>query len=81
MASLGRVFGPGRGVETWARACRAARVSPGAASTPDLLERCSQALASEGGAAATVARSVAIRLRTFNRLVASAAATTPEKSS
>lgn len=70
VASLRRVFGPERGTESWARACRAASLPVGGVSTPALVERAAQALAADGGAAATVARSVAIRLRTYNRLAA-----------
>ena len=70
LAALGRVFGAQRGSEIWARACRASGLAPGAVGNPALMERCAQTLANEGGAAATVARSVTIRLRTYNRLAA-----------
>lgn len=75
VASLARVFGTERGAMEWAKACRRAGATVGAVSTAQLVERCAQALASEGGALATVARSVEIRMRTYNRLAASAAAT------
>lgn len=74
VASLTRVFGPDRGADIWARACGIAFLSVGQVRTLLQLERCANALAVEGGAAATVARSVEIRLRTYNRLAARHAA-------
>jgi len=74
VASLARVFGPQRGSEAWAKACRAAGARVGAVTTTAQVTRCAQALAAEGGAFATVARSVDIRMRTYIRLAATAAA-------
>lgn len=74
VASLARVFGPQRGAEAWAKACRTAGVAVGAVNTTQEVERCARALATEGGAYATVARSVDIRMRTYTRLAATAAA-------
>lgn len=73
VASLTRVFGPERGSEAWARACGVAGVAVGRVATLLQLERCGLALATAGGASATVARSIEIRVRTYNRLAARAA--------
>lgn len=70
--SLARVFGAERGAELWAQACREAGLFPGHVRTTILLDRTVKALAAQGGAAATVARSVEIRLRTYARLAAKA---------
>ncbi|HET7190048.1 MAG TPA: hypothetical protein VFI52_17975 [Gemmatimonadaceae bacterium] len=59
----------------WSDACALAGLAPGAVSTTTDLERVARSLASQGGAAATVARSITIRLRTYNQLAARAAAT------
>lgn len=69
VAALERVFGPARGRETWAEACGLAGVAVGRANGP-LLERTLESLASQGGAAATVARSIGIRMRTYAQLAA-----------
>ena len=76
VASLARVFGAERGGAAWASACRRAGSSAGSVATTQQLERCARALAEEGGAYATVARSVDIRMRTYHRLAAMAAAST-----
>lgn len=70
--SLARVFGGERGAERWAQACRDAGLFPGQVRTTIMLERATKALAAQGGAAAMVARSVEIRLRTYARLAANA---------
>ena len=72
VASLERVFGSERGRNVWGDACRSARLERGRVSTPESLDRAIQALADQGGAAATVARSLAIRMRTHARLSARA---------
>jgi hypothetical protein len=74
-ASLQRVFGPARGEERWSEACRTAGLSPGGVHTRVQLIQAVQALAAQGGASASVARSVEIRMRTYVRLAANAAAT------
>jgi len=71
-ASLQRVFGPDRGAELWARACREAGLLPGQVRTTAQLDRAVKALSSQGGSASVVARSMEIRLRTFARLAATA---------
>ena len=71
-ASLQRVFGAERGTERWAQACREAGLFPGQVRTTPLLERAVKALSAQGGAAAMVARSVEIRVRTHARLLATA---------
>lgn len=71
-ASLQRVFGADRGAERWAQACREAGLFPGQVRTTPLLERSVKMLSAQGGAAAMVARSVEIRLRTYARLAATA---------
>ena len=73
-ASLERVFGPERGAEAWSRACRDAGLMRGHVSTAALLQRAAQALSAQGGPAVAIARSIEIRIRTYARLAASAAA-------
>jgi hypothetical protein len=75
LASLRRVFGPERGEERWTQACRTAGLSAGHVRTRVQLVQAVQALAAQGGPSAAVARSVEIRLRTYARLAANAAAT------
>ncbi|HEY0015625.1 MAG TPA: hypothetical protein VGC13_04880 [Longimicrobium sp.] len=72
-ASLQRVFGPERGEERWASACRDVGLAAGRVHGTAQLQRVAQALAAQGGPAAAVARSVEIRMRTYARLAASAA--------
>ena len=71
-ASLQRVFGAERGSDLWMQACRDAGLFPGQVRTTILLDRAAKALAAQGGAAAIVARSVEIRLRTYARLAKTA---------
>ena len=73
LASLRRVFGPERGDERWSRACADAGLAAGGVSTQAQLVRAVQALSAQGAAAAAVARSVEIRLRTYARLASRAA--------
>lgn len=75
VAALHRVWGAERGSRAWLDACRAAGLQPGRVDTVERLERVSAALAAAGGATATVARSIEIRIRTYTRLAARAAAT------
>jgi len=70
--ALQRVFGADRGTEHWTQACREAGLLPGQVRTTPMLERAVKALSAQGGAAAMVARSVEIRLRTYARLAATA---------
>lgn len=74
LSALQRVFGPVRGTDTWSAACRAAGLAPGGISSGASFERAVQSLAQQPGAAATVARALEIRLRTYQRLAARAAA-------
>lgn len=74
LAALERVFGPERAAERWSRACRDAGLLAGHTTTPAQLGRAVAALAEQGGTTAVVARSMEIRMRTFARLSASAAA-------
>ena len=74
VAALQRVFGTARGMQLWADACGRAGVTAGQVGTSALLERAIEFLGSDGGAAATVARSIAIRMRTYTQLVARSAA-------
>lgn len=73
--SLRRVFGVERGAERWTSACSEAGLAVGRVGSTALLGRAVQALAAQGGPAAAVARSVEIRIRTYARLAANAAAT------
>lgn len=73
VAALERVFGAQRGRAFWAEACGRAGVLVDQVSSPALLERVIESLASRGGAAATVGRSISIRLRTYSQLVARSA--------
>ena len=70
LAALERVFGRKRGRALWSDACGLAGLDVGQASTGAALERALQSLAAQGGAAATVSRSVVIRMRTYSQLVA-----------
>lgn len=75
IAALQRVFGAGRGIDAWTAACRGAGLSVGAITSVDQLQRAAEALASQPGAAPTVARAITLRIRTYNWLAARAAAT------
>jgi hypothetical protein len=68
VAALRRVFGEERAAEVWAAACRQAIVPVGTANSAIRLERVAEALANIGAAESAVGRSIAIRLRTYNRL-------------
>lgn len=68
-AMLERVFGEPRAGQLWTTACRAAGIVPPCRDSADLA-RAAAALATVGGAATTVARSIEIRLRTHARLAA-----------
>lgn len=70
VAALGRVFGEESGRIRWADACRAAGLIPGRVGTGERLTRVTEALSKQGGASATVAQSIAIRIRTHTRLAA-----------
>ncbi len=70
VAALHRVWGPERGERLWLDACRSAGVRPGRVTDVAQLERAAAALGAAGGATATVARSIEIRLRTHARLAA-----------
>lgn len=69
-AALQRVFGPERGAERWAEACRDAGLPVGYVDGAEPLTRAVQALAALGGPSAAVARSIEIRMRTHTRLAA-----------
>lgn len=75
IAALHRVFGPERGAEHWAEACRAAGLAPGRVGSGAPLGRAAAALAAQGGPCAALARSIEIRIRTHARLANLAAAT------
>ena len=75
LAALHRVWGAERGSQAWLQACRGAGLQPGRVNTLARLESVNAALASRGGANATVARSIEIRIRTYTRLATRAAAT------
>lgn len=68
LAALQRVFGPARGIDAWTRACGDAGLPMGRLAGAAELERATEALARQGGAAATVARAITIRMRTWSRL-------------
>ena len=76
-ASLERVFGAEQGAQRWTEACRSAGVFVGRIRGEDQLERAIQALGAQGGASASVARSIEIRMRTYARLAARAATARP----
>ena len=75
LAALRRVFGPERGTDAWTAACAAAGLARGAVASVDELQRAADALATQPGASATVARAITLRIRTYNWLAARAAAT------
>ena len=70
IAALERVFGAVRGRAVWSDACGMAGVAPGTAQPGAPLARVTQALAAQGGAAATIARSIDIRMRTYTQIAA-----------
>ena len=69
-AALQRVFGAEGGAERWTRACRDAGMAEGHVTGTAQLERAAAALAAQGGPCAALARSIEIRVRTYNRLAA-----------
>jgi hypothetical protein len=73
VAAVQRVYGAEKGAEVWKSACQEARVLPGWVRGRDTLERVLQALAAQGGPQGVIARSMEIRLRTYDRLAARAA--------
>jgi hypothetical protein len=75
VAALQRVWGAERGSQIWLKACRDAGLQPGRVDTLARLESVNASLATQGGATATVARSIEIRMRTYTRLAARAATT------
>ncbi len=69
LAALQRVFGAAKAETHWAAACadaalRHGRVKPGAE-----LAKAADALKTQGGAAAVVARSIEIRMHTYYRFI------------
>ena len=68
LAALQRVWGDERAPRMWAQACRDAGISAGHVDTLDRLEKVNRALATQGGATATLARSIEIRISTYLRL-------------
>lgn len=68
LVSLTKVFGAERAAELWERACQSSGYAVGHVTSPRQVERCAIALVLNGGACATVGRSVEIRLRTYYRL-------------
>ena len=72
LAALQRVWDQARGARAWADGCRDAGVVEGKVDSIPALERVVAALARQGGATATVARSIEIRMRTYARLAARA---------
>ena len=80
IAALQRVWDPERGTAAWSRACQAAGVRAGHVRDAATLERVVAALSAEGGATATVARSIEIRMRTYARLAARASSAPPVSS-
>lgn len=74
-AMLQRVFGDARAPGVWADACRGAQLDASRVDSVEKLGRVAAALARQGGAAATIARSIDIRLRTYARLAARTGAT------
>jgi hypothetical protein len=72
LAAVQRVYGEEKGGELWKSACHAARVPPGWVRSRDTLERVLGALGEQGGPQGVIARSMEIRLRTYDRLAARA---------
>jgi hypothetical protein len=69
-AALQRVFGAERGARAWGEACDACNLRPEWIRTRSELEQVLAVLAGQGGVHAVVARSIDIRLRTYDRLSA-----------
>ncbi len=67
-AALQRVFGAAMAETLWKAACVEALLLPGRVGPGVPLGRVADALAAQGGAAAMVARSIEIRMRTYYRL-------------
>jgi hypothetical protein len=72
VAAVQRVYGDEKGVEIWKSACQGAKILPGWVRGRDQLERVLQCLAAQGGPQGVIARSMEIRLRTYDRLAARA---------
>ena len=70
VAALQRVYGAEKGAEHWKTACHAAKILPGWVRDRVTLARVLQALATQGGPQSVVARSMEIRMRTYDRLAA-----------
>ena len=70
LAALQRVHGAPRGTAIWESACQTAGVAAGSVRRRGELERLLAVLAEAGGPPAVVARSMEIRLRTYDRLMA-----------
>ncbi|WP_309672571.1 hypothetical protein [Gemmatimonas sp.] len=64
-AAMQRVFGAIKADERWAQACAQVNLRPGFVQPGEELRDVAAALALQGGAAATVARSIEIRIRTY----------------
>ncbi len=79
-AALQRVFGA-KADERWTQACHAADLRPGFVKPGEQLRAVAAALALQGGAAATLARSIEIRIRTFYRLPLTAASSSSRAAS
>ncbi len=69
VAALQRVFGPQQANVRWAQACGEALRQPGAVRPGAELAKVTAALAAQGGATTSVARSIEIRMRTYYRLM------------
>jgi len=69
-AMVHRVFGAERGEAVWVEACRHAGLAPDGVHDVARLQGVIIALAAQGKAASTIARSLDIRLRTYARLAA-----------
>ena len=72
-AALLRVFGAERGEQLWTDACREAGAPPGRVRSGDQFQQVIRRLSAQGGAVATVALSVEIRLKSYARLAERAA--------
>jgi hypothetical protein len=72
LAAVQRVYGEEKGTEHWKAACLAAKVLPGFVRSRETLERVLVALGGQGGPQGVIARSMEIRLRTYDRLAARA---------
>ncbi|QJR36535.1 hypothetical protein [Gemmatimonas groenlandica] len=77
-ATVQRVFGAANGDARWTQACELVNARPGSVAPGDELRAVAAALGLQGGAAATLGRSIEIRILTYYQLPLTASSTPSE---